>query len=162
MGVTLPPRTPSLPWEGMGLGILGFCQTRIPTLPSSTVRSLASGSPSFYPTQPSPAAIEDFLTPVQVVLGLGPLPPQASRHTPGPLGNSPAPGVSLGERPSLDPSLLPCMRVCPTSSSTDLPSTGRRNTEALFPRTGPCLGAWPCAQVGGREQNSAKGGRGAL
>lgn len=33
---------------------------------------------------------------------------------------------------------------------------------ALFPWTGPCLRAWPGAQVGGREQNPAKEGQGAL
>lgn len=43
------------------------------------------------------------------------------------------------------------------SSSLDLPSTGR-NTVALFPWTGPCLGAWTGAQVRGQEQNPAKEG----
>ena len=161
---------PSLPWGAWARGILGFGQLRIPTLCIYTVRSLASGSPSFYPTQPSPAAIEDLLTPVQVVPGLGPPPPPLparlpgipTPHLPRASGKLPAPGVSLRESPSLHPSRLPCEPVCPTSSSADLPSTGRRNTEALFTSTGPCLGAWPRAQVGGREQNSAKEGRGAL
>lgn len=47
----------TLPWEGMGLGILGSCPKPIPS--SSTVPSTTPGSPFFYPTQPSPAAIED-------------------------------------------------------------------------------------------------------
>lgn len=51
------------PWEGRGLGILGTCQTRILTSSILTVLSSASGSPTFYPIQLSPA-MEDFLTPV--------------------------------------------------------------------------------------------------
>ena len=155
---------------GMGPGNSGVRPITNPHSMHLHVRSLASGSPSFYPTQPSPAAIEDLLTPVQVVPGLGPLPPPLparlpgipTPHLPRASGKLPAPGVSLRESPSLHPSRLPCEPVCPTSSSADLPSTGRRNTEALFTSTGPCLGAWPRAQVGGREQNSAKEGRGAL
>lgn len=95
----------------MGLDILGFCQTRIPTLSSSTVRSLASGSPSFYPTQPSPAAIEDFLTPAQVVPGLGPLPPQASRHIPRASGKLPS-SWSIPGREALPGSLPPSLHAC--------------------------------------------------
>lgn len=45
--------TPS--WEGRGLGSLGTCQTRILASSSLTVLSSASGSPTFYPTQLSPA-----------------------------------------------------------------------------------------------------------
>lgn len=158
----------SLPWGAWARGILGFGQLRIPTLCIYTVRSLASGSPSFYPTQPSPAAIEDLLTPVQVVPGLGPLlrplparlPGIPTPHLPRASGKLPAPRVSLGESPSLHPSRLPCEPVCPTSSSADLPSTGRRNTEALFTSTGPCLGAWPRAQVGGPGTKLREGGAG--
>ena len=165
---TLPLQIPPFP-GGHGSGEFWGPASYESPLYEFTIRSLASGSPSFYPTQPSPAAIEDLLTPVQVVPGLDPPPPLPARlpgiptpHLPRASGKLPAPGVSLGESPSRHPSRLPCEPVCPTSSSADLPSTGRRNTEALFTRTGPCLGAWPRAQVGGREQNSAKEGRGAL
>lgn len=109
---------PSLPWGAWVRGILGSGQLRIPTLCIYTVRSLASGSPSFYPTQPSPAAIEDLLTPVQVVPGLGPPPApprQASRHPHPPstqgLWETPS-SWSISGREPLPASLPPSLRAC--------------------------------------------------
>lgn len=140
----------------MGLGILGSCQAPTHTSSSSSpVPSSTPGSPS-YPTQPSSAAIEDSGPEFRWCQDQGTLPTLASQHP------CPPPTQGLWETPQLleypwdrvppwiPPSFPAC--VCPTTSSTDLPST-QRNTAALFPRTGPCLGAWPCAQVGGQEQN---------
>lgn len=59
----------------------------------------------------SPAAIEDFLTPVQVVPGLGPLPPQASRHTPRASGKLPS-SWSIPGREALPGSLPPSLHAC--------------------------------------------------
>lgn len=112
--------------------------------------------PPFIPPNPLLLPLKT-LTPVQVVPGAR-FPPAtlASQHP------HPPPTQRLWETPQLleypwdrvPPWIPPYFPACvfPTTSSTDLPST-RRNTAALFPRTGPCLGAWPCAQVGGQEQN---------
>lgn len=126
------------------------------TLPSSTPTGFASapGSPTFYPPQLPPAAVEDSgrLVPGGPCVEEPSLPSPASRHPrphPGPLGNSRLPRHRRERGP---PRIsTSCLRVCPTSSSPDLPST-RRNTGALFPKMGPCLGAWPWAQVGGRNK----------
>lgn len=71
-----------------------------------------------------------------------------------PLGNSRLRGAA-GERPSLGLALLlACLShlILP-----DRPSAGT-NTGALFPKMGPCLGAWPWAQVGGRNKTQRRRG----
>lgn len=148
------------PWEGLGLGFVGSCQTQSPLL----VPSSASGSPSFYPTQPCPAAIEDCLSLVQVgprsrsPPGLGFL--ASLSPTTGPLGNSPAPGGSLGEGPSwIPPSSPKCMSVPPHPPQTSPPPSTGRNTAALFPRTGPALGPGPVPRWGAGNKTQQRRGR---
>lgn len=160
---------PSLPWGAWARGILGPGQLRIPTLCIYTVRSLASGSLPFYPTQSSPAAIEDLLTPVQVVPGLGPLSPSPHPSPPGfpaspppiypgPLGNSQLLEYPWERAPPCIPPAFPASRSVPPHPPRTSPQPGGGTPRHCSPGRGPALGPGPVPRWGAGNKTQQRWG----